>query len=79
VGACFARVRAGERVADVAGPTLKASSHTDTFKTACWERVRGCFPIIFFLRACISLPMLFHIRSAATSCAFSPLETPPPR
>jgi hypothetical protein len=69
----------GERFADAVGPELKVCGHTPPFKThapgTCSEL---CSPIIFFLCSHISLPVLFRIRSAITSCAHSPPDSPPP-
>jgi hypothetical protein len=81
VGAYFGGTcaRVGERFADAAGPTFKASDRTLPFLTVRQARVRDfCFLIVFFLRACALFPLLFRIRSAATTCTTRPPKTPLP-
>jgi hypothetical protein len=79
-GCLFRRgTRAGERVADMAGPVLKVSVVLTPLNHASGTGSGLCFPIIFFLHARISPLVLFHIRDATTSCAFSPLDTPSPQ
>jgi hypothetical protein len=71
------RARVGESPADTAGPTSKARGRACPLKTPRRAQLQDfTFPSSYSSRARTLLSEFFRIRSATTSCASSPPETP---